>query len=77
MAVAKKKAEGRQLKGAVLEERRANMDSKRRRDLTLMEKISCQDPTWLSKVAVKDFNSLLMYHRPYGTADSNVSNDEL
>ena len=85
MAMAKKKAEERQLKEAGLEERRADRESKRRRDLTdavqlskeLLEQISRQGPSRLSTLAVKDLKALLLYHHPDGTADSKGSKAEL
>ena len=86
MDMAKKKAEERQLKEAgLVEERRVDKESKRRRDLTeavkrskeLLEQISCQGPSRLSTMAVKDLKALLLYHRPDGTADSKGSKAEL
>jgi hypothetical protein len=85
MAMAKKKAQERQLKEAAVEERRADRESKKRREVTdaikrseaLLLEISSQGPSRLSTMVLKDLKALLLHAHPDGSADSKGTKAEL
>ncbi len=85
MAMAKKKAQERQLKEAAVEERCADRESKKRREVTdaikrskaLLLEISSQGPFRLSTMVLKDLKALLMHAHPNGNADSKGTKAQL
>ena len=85
LAIAKNKAEERQLKEAAVEERRIDRESKKRRDLTtavlrsevLLLEISSQGPSRLSSLVLKDLKALLLHDRPDGSAEVKGTKPEI